>query len=163
MGRQSEIEACIQGQAVSIQRGTGNFKAFATLDQLLAGVVFNLAKGVLPAGTESRRQRHAVIQSSDFRRTQTEGAAEVVAGLSEDFQCRVPAFFAVAVALVALITEAGERFERRVVPANIDRQFGKGLLSVGVVIALEAITEPVKSHTTFAVAIMTGIGRPETQ
>ena len=146
IGRQPEINACIQGQAVAIQRGTGDLKPLATLDQLLAGVAFNLAKGVFPAGTESRRQRHAVIQSSDFRRTQAEGAAEVVAGLPKDFQRRISTFFAVAVALVALITDAGERFERRVVPANIDRQFGKGLLSVGVVIALESIAEPVEDR-----------------
>ena len=163
VGGKAEVESGVDGQAVAVQCGAGDFEAFAAFDQLLVGVVADFAEGVFPAGAQARSQAHAVVQCVDFCRAQAEGTAEIVAGLPKDLQRRITTFFSVAVTLVTLVAEAGERFECHVVAAEVEAQFGEGLLSVGVVIAFEAIAESVERHPTFAAAVMAGVSGTQAQ
>ena len=148
-GRQTEFQACIDQQAVAIQWCTGNSEVFPACYQTLAGFAVDVAERVFPAGTESWRQLHAVIQRIEFCQSQAECAVHVVLGLTVDFQRSGAAFLRIAVSLIALITKAGERFNAGVGAAQVVADFRECLLGVGVVTSYGRSLKPLKATRRF--------------
>ncbi|MNN09657.1 hypothetical protein D3C81_1225470 [compost metagenome] len=78
-------------------------------------------------------------------------------------QCGGATFFLVAVAVVALIAEAGEWFGAEAPAAHGIAEFGEGLLAIGVVVAFRAVAETIEGDGAFAFALMAAVRRAEAQ
>ncbi|MNF69721.1 hypothetical protein D3C84_516110 [compost metagenome] len=118
---------------------------------------------MFPASAQMWGQLDSVVQRVELRHAQTEGTVDVVPCLSQDFQGRVPTFFRVVVALIALIAEAGERLDGIDVATHVVTHFRKGLLRIGVVLTFGVVAESVEGYSTFGAAIVAAMGEPHTK
>ena len=160
--RDADIQTRFQHQAVTIQRAAIDTERGATGDEGLTRRIAHIAIGMFPTSRHARRQAHTVIQRIQVGQTQAEGAAEVVLGFAVDLQRGGTTLFLIAIAVVALVAEAGEGFGAETATAHGVAEFGEGLLAVGVVIAFRAIAETVEGDGAFAVPLMAAVRRAET-
>ena len=83
--------------------------------------------------------------------------------LTVDLQGGGASLFLVAVAVVALVAEAGEGLGAEAAAAHGVTQFGEGLLAVGVVIAFRSVAETIEGDGPFAFTLMAAVRRAQTQ
>jgi hypothetical protein len=88
---------------------------------------------------------HAVGQLAGVRQAQAEGAARIRLGLTLNLERRIATFLGVAVTLIALIADAGERLDADVATTEVVADFGKGVLGAGVIALLSRSLKPLNA------------------